>query len=221
VNRFDELAADWDDDPAKVARAAAAAAVLRDRIPLAGSGWRALELGSGTGLLSRALAADLGPITLVDTSEQMTVLAAEKVSAVTEAHVTACCLDLTAERPRTAPYDIAYSLLALHHIDDLGLTLEAVHDLLVPGGWIGIIDLDHDPGGSFHRTGHDAAHHGGPHHDEVIDHAHDGFSAETLTRLLRDAGFVAASVTDAGFVIERGEPPRPYPVVCGVARRAD
>ena len=89
MNRFDELAADWDDDPAKVARAAAAAAVLRDRIPLAGSGWRALELGSGTGLLSRALAADLGPITLVDTSEQMTVLAAEKVSAVTEAHVTA------------------------------------------------------------------------------------------------------------------------------------
>ena len=58
MNRFDELAADWDDDPAKVARAAAAAAVLRDRIPLAGSGWRALELGSGTGLLSRALAAD-------------------------------------------------------------------------------------------------------------------------------------------------------------------
>ena len=77
-NRFDELAASWDDDPVKVARAAEAADALRARIPVASSGWRALELGAGTGLLSRALAPDLGPITLVDTSEGMTAQAASK-----------------------------------------------------------------------------------------------------------------------------------------------
>ncbi len=210
MNRFDEVAATWDDDPAKLERAARAAEAIRRRVPLAGSGWNALELGSGTGLLSRALAGDLGPITLVDTSEQMTLVGAEKVSAETEHHVTAYCLDLTDETPETGPYDVAYSLLALHHIDDVAGALRAVHDLLVPGGWLAVVDLDADPDGSFHHR----------HESEAIPHAHDGFAPERLAELLTEAGFVAVEVTDAGFTIERGDPPRTYPVVCGVARRA-
>ena len=241
MNRFDGLAATWDDDPAKVAGAERAAASLRDAIPLVGSGWSALELGSGTGLLSRALAADLGAITLVDTSEQMTIIGAERVSAATEEHVTACCLDLTVETPPTAPYEIAYSMLALHHMADVAAVLMAVHEVLVPGGWVGILDLDHDPDGSFHRAGAGEHHphehrpqgherldhehlgqheHADQHGTESVDHVHDGFSPATLTTLLRSAGFVDVEVAMAGFAVEKGEPPRAYPVVRAVGRRA-
>ncbi len=229
MNRFDALAASWDDDPAKVARAQAAADSLRAAIPLTGSGWHALELGSGTGLLSRALAPDLGPITLVDTSEQMTLVAAERVSEATESHVTACCLDLTEEVPATAPYDVAYSLLALHHISHVDQVLAVLHDLLVPGGWVGLLDLDQDPDGSFHRVAHPGAGDSpsgptGPgshdHHGDTIDHVHDGFSAAELTRLLTGAGFVDVVVRGAGFTVDKGDPPRSYGMLLAVGRRA-
>lgn len=230
MNRFDVLAATWDDDPAKVSRAQAAADSLRAAIPLTGSRWRGLELGSGTGLLSRALAGDLGPITLVDTSEQMTIVAAEKVSAATEFHVTAYCLDLTEETPDNGPYDVAYSLLALHHIPDVTSVLSTLRELLVPGGWVAVLDLDHDEDGSFHLArhiaGHDTADRVAPHHrgdhaggDGRIEHEHDGFSAPTLETFLAGAGFVDIDVTDAGFAVERGEQPRSYPMLRAVGRR--
>jgi SAM-dependent methyltransferase len=234
-NRFDVLAASWDDDPVKVARAAEAANALRARIPVVRSGWKALELGAGTGLLSRALAPDLGPITLVDTSEGMTAQAASKVAAATPHDVTAWCGDLRDPGAPIGPYELAYSMLALHHIDDVAGTLRAVHDALQPGGWVCMIDLDEDPGGDFHRaavpdghahhghTDHDADHgHRGHHaaHHETVEHAHDGFSVDALSAHLAAAGFVDVTVTDAGFTIDRGEPPRRFGVVCGVGRRA-
>jgi len=49
---------------------------------------------------------------------------------------------------------------------------------------------------------------------------HDGFSPATLTTLLRSAGFVDVEVAMAGFAVEKGEPPRAYPVVRAVGRRA-
>ncbi len=222
VNRFDTLAATWDDDPAKVETARAAAASLSSVIPITGSGWTALEIGSGTGLLSRALAPELGAITLIDTSEQMTLLAAERVSAVTESHVTAYCIDLTVEEPTTGPYDLAYSLLALHHIDDVSGVLRAVHRLLRPGGYLGLLDLDHDPDGSFHRIDHGHSHQqeSEPGGADQVEHVHDGFTTEQLRQLLDAAGFAEISVTGAEFGVDKGEPPRTYPILRAVARRA-
>jgi predicted TPR repeat methyltransferase len=60
---FDERAESWDDDPVRVARAAAVAEGIRSRVPLS-SAMRALEYGCGTGLLSFELRHELGHITL-------------------------------------------------------------------------------------------------------------------------------------------------------------
>ena len=67
VNHFDERAATWDDDPAKVERANVVAAAIREAIALDGSE-RLLEYGAGTGLVTQALRDAVGPVTLADTS---------------------------------------------------------------------------------------------------------------------------------------------------------
>ena len=70
MTSFDERAATWDDDPAKVERARVVAAAIRSTLALQGSE-RLLEHGAGTGLLSEALGADVGSITMADTSAGM------------------------------------------------------------------------------------------------------------------------------------------------------
>lgn len=79
MNQFDDKAATWDADPAKLARAAAVAEGIRHRVPLSRD-VRAMEFGSGTGLLSFRLQPDLGHVTLVDSSEGMLKAAAQKIA---------------------------------------------------------------------------------------------------------------------------------------------
>jgi ubiquinone/menaquinone biosynthesis C-methylase UbiE len=64
---FDTRAKDWDEMPGRVERTNAVAAAIRAQVALSKS-MAALEYGCGTGLLSFALQADLGPITLADSS---------------------------------------------------------------------------------------------------------------------------------------------------------
>jgi SAM-dependent methyltransferase len=66
----DDEASTWDTDPVKRKRAFAAAAAIRRRVPLPPAR-RALEYGCGTGLSSFALQADLGELTLADSSPGM------------------------------------------------------------------------------------------------------------------------------------------------------
>ena len=66
TNSFDERAATWDDDPAKVERAGVVAGAISATVPLDGS-LRMLEYGAGTGLVTQALRDRVGPVTLADT----------------------------------------------------------------------------------------------------------------------------------------------------------
>src|SRR5262245_15904636 len=96
ANRFDEQAATWDDDRAKVERAEVVARAIRDTIPLDRS-TRTLEYGAGTGLVTQALRDAVGPVTLVDTSAGMREVIEQKIAtgAITDARV--WDVDLAAE----------------------------------------------------------------------------------------------------------------------------
>ena len=65
-----------------------------------------------------------------------------------------------AEPPPGAPFDLAVSLLVLHHVEDTGATLRSIHGMLTPGGYIGLIDLDEEDG-SFHDPDQPGIHHHG------------------------------------------------------------
>jgi ubiquinone/menaquinone biosynthesis C-methylase UbiE len=200
---FDDKALTWDADPVKQERALAVAAALRQRVPLSTT-WQALEYGCGTGLLSFALQADLGRITLADSSPGMLTVLEEKISAAGLTHLHSLALDLTTDPLPAERYDLIYTLMTLHHVPDTTRLLRDFYTLLRPGGWLGIADLDQEDG-SFHGAGFTG---------------HRGFNREALRAQLFSLGFnhvdfstsyLMKKATDQGL--------REYPLFLAVATR--
>ena len=133
MTNFDERAKDWDSDPKKVERARAVAEAIRSAIPLTPN-MSALEYGCGTGLVSFALQADLGQITLADTSQGMLDVLSEKIAAAGVTNMHPARLDLSTDPLPAERFDLTYSLMTLHHIEDAKGILKKFHALLEPSG---------------------------------------------------------------------------------------
>jgi len=181
VTNFDERAKDWDSDPMKVDRAKTVGEAIRRAIPLA-ENMSALEYGCGTGLLSFALQADLGQITLADTSQGMLDVLTEKIAAARVTNMRPLKLDLSADALPSERFDLTYSLMTLHHIPDTKDTLKKFHDLLAPGGWLCIADLDKEDG-TFHTDG--------------TTDVHKGFERGELQQWVEDVGFTGVKFSTA------------------------
>jgi len=200
---FDDRAQTWDADPVKQERAEAVATALRQRVPLARD-WCALEYGCGTGLLSFVLHADLGRITLADSSPGMLAVLRGKIAAAGLTHLHPLALDLlTAPLPAEC-HDLIFTLMTLHHVADVGRLLRIFHDLLRPGGWLAIADLDQEDG-SFHGSGFTG---------------HNGFDREALRAQLAAVGFDGVDFSTC-YVMKKAtdQGPREYPLFLAVAAR--
>jgi ubiquinone/menaquinone biosynthesis C-methylase UbiE len=200
---FDRRAATWDNDPVKAARAHAVAEAIRREVPFR-PGMRALEYGCGTGLLGFALAPFPGELTLADASDGMLDVLRGKIAATGARNMTAVKLDLLADAPPEARYDLVCLLMVLHHIPDTDAILCAFHAVLAPGGRLCIGDLDPE-GGAFHGPGFDG---------------HNGFDRDALAAKARAAGFTnvrfSTAYEDPG---KPGRSTRPFPVFLMVADR--
>jgi ubiquinone/menaquinone biosynthesis C-methylase UbiE len=157
MSTFDEKAQDWD-TPERRERASAIADIIREQVPLSRS-MRAIDIGAGTGLLGLALAADVGSMVLAEPSAGMLAIAQQKLRAAGPANVSAIAFDVPGEPPESAPFDLAVSLLVLHHVEDTAEALRSIYGLLAPGGRIALLDLDAEDG-SFHDDPEGIHHHG-------------------------------------------------------------
>ncbi len=154
---FDDKAATWDDDPVRVQRAEEIAGFLANKIDLTKIG-TVMEYGSGTGLLSFALKDKLPEVVLMDESAEMTRVARAKCAAMQVGHFKPLQYDLLKQPLPELRFDLIYILLTLHHIADTKAIMAKFHQLLNPGGFLVIIDLDKEDG-SFHE-GEFPGHHG-------------------------------------------------------------
>ena len=199
---FDERARDWD-TPERIDRAGRVAAAIEEAVPLRKTD-RLVDVGAGTGLLGIALADDVGEIVLADPSAGMIEVAKEKLAAAGLRSVRAVRHDLLVDPPLADGFDVAVSLLVLHHIQDTATALAAIRDLLVPGGRIGLADLDTEDG-SFHTADAEGIH-------------HLGFDRSALTQLAGAAGFVDVA-TRTATVIDEDADGGGYPVFLLTGRR--
>lgn len=200
---FDSKARQWDENPVFQARADKIAAAIAANVPLTPS-MRALDYGSGTGMLSFPLQEQLGHITLKDTSAGMLAVAEEKIAAWGVGNMTTRLMDLTAAPMPDERYDLIYSSMTLHHIQDTDGILKAFHTLLNPGGWLCIADLDREDG-SFHGIQVDV---------------HHGFEREALSEKAKQAGFNDIRFSTVFEIVKQTESgERAYPVFLMLALR--
>ena len=171
MTHFDDEAATWDDDPGHRDRAI----VIADRLKIVlgeKNSKAALEYGSGTGQLSFEMKEIIPRITLMDESEKMTEVTLQKCKNSGVTNLIPIKYDLLIDPLPVEKYDLIYSLLTLHHIDDLELIFEKFEALLNPGGILAIIDLEKEDG-SFH---------------DYEFHGHLGFERKDLEQIISKTG---------------------------------
>lgn len=206
--RFDHAAATWDDDPERRERARLLAERLLPIIRRYGLR-TALDYGAGTGLVGFELAGYLEHITLMDASAGMIDQAGRNIhSRGLDKRMRALQTDLLVT-PGPDRYDLIYTLLTLHHIDDTEAIIRAFYDHLTPGGLLCIADLEEEDG-SFHAAFPD------------FD-GHNGFDPDALLALLEYVGFTEVDYQPL-FSIDREEEDgsqRSYPLFLLTGRKGD
>ena len=201
---FDSKARQWDDNPVFHERGLKIAQAIRQAVPLR-RGMNALDYGCGTGLLSFPLKDELGAILLADSSSGMLEVVAGKIAAQGVTRMTPLKLDLLADPPPAQRFDLIYTSMTLHHVPDTDAILRIFHDLLQPGGYLCIADLDQEDG-SFH----------GPEID-----VHHGFDRAGLSQRAAQAGFTGIHFQTVFSIVKEHESgARDYPVFLMTARRA-
>lgn len=184
---FDSKAKEWDKDPVKIQRARTFAREMEKHLP-AGTKGTALEFGCGTGQVSLSLHKHFEKIYMVDSSAGMVEVLKENIVKADISNMVPVVKDVPEEELGLGSVDVLYTLMTLHHIEDLDRVLHVLSQALVPGGWLFVGDLTKEDG-SFH------------------DHAtaftgHHGFHPESLKRKLLQMGFTRVDHYDF-FLLEK------------------
>jgi len=185
INEFDIKAAEWDKNPMHWDRSAAIASEILENIPLKAS-FKAMEFGSGTGILSFLLKDHVKEILLIDSSAEMIRLTNEKIASSGVKNLKTKFFDLEHSEPGHERFDFIFTQMALHHVSDIEGIIQKFHNMLNPGGYLAIADL-YPEDGSFH----------GPEAD-----VHKGFDINILSALLMKQNFINISSKEC-FVINR------------------
>lgn len=155
MNEFDIKAAGWDDNPMHIKRSEAIAAEILKSIPLEPS-WRALEYGAGTGITSFLLRNHLKEIIMMDSSPEMVKVMDRKTKEQKVDNLKPFLHDLAENEWDGEKFNLIFTQMTLHHVENIGLLLERFRNLLINGGYLAVADL-YPEDGSFHGnafTGH-------------------------------------------------------------------
>ncbi len=171
MSEFDAKAREWDKNQRYILRSEAVASAIQQMVPLK-PGMKAMEYGSGTALLSFALKDQFSEITLMDNSREMTQVTIEKIADQKVKNMKPLFFDLE-HKDFDGSFDIIYSQMVMHHVNDIDAMLAKFYSLLNCGGYLSIADL-YTEDGSFHGEGFEG---------------HLGFDVEDLIKRLEVIGF--------------------------------
>lgn len=151
-----------------------------------------MDFGSGTGLLLERIAPHVKKITAVDISPSMNRQLSEKRASLNcELEIKEIDLEKQSIDER---FDGIISSMTMHHVRDIEAMFRRFRELLKPGGFIAISDLDKEDG-TFHS--------------EDTGVFHFGFERDDIARAAEKAGFSGVEVVSAS-AIEKED--RSYPV---------
>lgn len=134
-----------------------------------------MDFGCGTGLLALRLRPLVRSVTGVDSSQGMLDVFNAKIAKLKLNNVKTVLVDLDKGDVLTGNYDLVLSNMTLHHIKELEPLFAQFYNVIAPGGYLCISDLDLD-GGQFHED------------DTGVFHF--GFDRAALQEVFVEAGFV-------------------------------
>ncbi|MEO7065528.1 MAG: class I SAM-dependent methyltransferase [Rhodanobacter sp.] len=204
VERFNTIASEWDSDPSRVLMAQKVARAMRTALAPSGEE-QALEFGAGTGLVTLLMAAKLAHVTAMDSSAGMLDVLRQKceLKQLTQVDVIE---GVVPDQLPDAQYDLIYSSMTLHHVDDVPALLKTLAGHVKAGGRVALADLDAEDG-SFHRESKGVAHH--------------GFARESFAGWLAEAGFGEVQFSTA-FTVRRVDDEgaaHDYPIFLAIASK--
>ena len=175
---FDEASSDWDQNPLVLDLARSAVDNLTRYLnPEAGQ--IVMEYGCGTGLIAESIVPKVDCVHAWDSSPGMLAVLEAKIRQRPALPILPRLIDLLAAPIPAERFDLIYSNMALHHIEDTSRLFDVLRQLTVPGGRVALIDLDTEDG-SFHGS------------REGIHHL--GFERDEVARQLEAAGFTDVEV---------------------------
>lgn len=206
VERFNDVAAEWDNDPKRVLMAQKIARAMRAALEPTGQE-RALEFGAGTGLVTLLMAPRLARVTVMDSSARMLAVLRDKCERkhLTEVEIVEGAVP---EQLPSGPFDLIYSSMTLHHIEDVPGLLRTLALHLTVDGRVALADLDTEDGG-FHAA-------------DVEGVAHHGFDRATFGDWLRAAGFTDVQFSTAFTARKERDDgtAHAYPIFLAIARKS-
>jgi ubiquinone/menaquinone biosynthesis C-methylase UbiE len=204
-NRFNEKASQWDEKPQRVELAHAVAQAIAREIPICNT-MTALEFGCGTGLVSMELAASVDQIHAIDTSQGMLEMLNQKIQTQNVTNITTQWFDLTKESLDNSRFDLIFSSMVLHHIEDIDSLLIKLYSLLNAKGYLAIADLAKEDG-QFHKE------------EEAVPHP--GFDPDNLQLLLRKIGLINLKSAPVHTIVrpDRQDREKEYPVILTIGQK--
>lgn len=195
---FEGKSQDWDSRPIPQLISEGVGEVLGRVIPWDPS-MEIMDFGAGTGLLTSHIAPRVRRVWAVDVSASM--LEQLKAKEALAQRVEIVCADILTER-LSRRFDGIVTAMAMHHVEDTARLLARFFELLLPGGFVALADLDAEDG-SFHPEGTQGVY-------------HHGFDRESLARQLEEAGFLDLQFHTA---VTLHKEDREYPVFLVTARK--
>ncbi len=155
---FDEKAATWDANSQRVKLANDVAdAIIREMKPT--RDMDALDYGCGSGLVTLRIQPHIRNITGIDSSKVMLEVIQAKVEKLGLINVRTQFVDFERGGKAVGMFHLIVSSMTFHHVNEPALLLRQLYDLLLPGGCLGIADLDKEDG-SFHNDNTGVLHFG-------------------------------------------------------------
>lgn len=188
MSHFNDAAKTWDNNPIHWDRSKAIALEIETLIANKPK-LKALEYGAGTAILSFLLSDKFSEITLMDNASEMVKVMTEKVSKTGKKHLKPIFFDLEHHDYTAETFDIIYSQMVLHHVEDIDTLFQRFYTILRPGGYLVIADLFVEDG-----TFHDYSFTG-----------HKGFDPDELSKTLANFQFQNTSYKQC-YAIKRESP---------------
>ena len=196
MNRFDQIAKEWDAKPRRLLQAENIFKAIKQKVNLSDT-MSVLDIGTGTGLLLMHFITEVREITGIDNSQGMLDMLKEKAEKAHVDNIRYLLFDADTDHLNGQQYDLAVSSLTFHHFKSPDAFLKEIYTSLKPGGKVCIGDLVSEDG-SFHTD-----------NEEVGVH-HFGFDKQIFNQWLKDAGFINTSV-ETVFTITKND--KQYPVL--------